>query len=139
MENINKTKLDSLIKSYVNNEREMRRVKKENDNIKKEMSSLYNHKIGEIATFIEKRQKNVGSWLCPVWEQLPDKIHRCVLTSIEPIIHEWYKDDISFSWRIEFNEIKKDGKLSKYALNRSLIPEDHNEINWTGEIYSSYK
>ena len=134
-----KTK-EELIDEYVNNETRIRELKKNNLDILTEIRKFYEHQIGEIGKWTEKgRKKNVGGILNPKFEELPNKEHCAVLTSIEPIISVWLNSEVTFNWKIRFREIKKDGTISSRVIRGIDVPEDPKCITWTGEIHKDYK
>ena len=100
---------------------------------KAELAKLAPHKVGEIVKWVVKgRQKRVGGsiWY-PKLEQQPDKEVVAVLVKVEAEVN-------TISWlhyHYEFKPIKKDGGISQ----NSVYPRVLEELEWTGEIYESYK
>lgn len=128
-------KREELIQKYVDNQKEIERIKKENSEIKKEIALTFEHKVGEIVKWTEKgRRKNVGNWLHPKYENLPDIEHEAVLTNVSPNINMWFGGKIDMSWGLVFRQIKKDGGVS---MNTCRVNTDN--IEWTGDIHKNYQ
>lgn len=126
---------EELIQKYVDNQKEIKRIKEESLEIKKEIALTFEHKVGEIVKWAEKgRRKNVGSYFHPKYEDLPDIEHEAVLTNVSPNINIWFDGKISMSWELTFRPIKKDGHIS---MNRCYVDKD--KIEWTGDIYKNYQ
>lgn len=126
---------EELIQKYKENEDAVKALKASQIDVLKQLKAFYPHKEGEIVKWTEKgRKKRVGGSIWhPVYEQLPDKEHLAVLTDIKPSIWLW-QDKPDLTYHMEFNEIRKDGELSK---NHCYVDKDN--MQWTGEIFKDYK
>jgi hypothetical protein len=101
---------------------------------KAELAKLAPHKVGEIVKWVVKgRQKRVGGTIWhPKYEQQPDKEVVAVLTKVEAEVDSVYK--LCLHYHYEFKPLKKDGGIG----HNSVYPRG-TELEWTGEIYESYK
>lgn len=101
---------------------------------KAELAKLAPHKVGEIVKWVVKgRQKRVGGTIWhPKYEQQPDKEVVAVLTKVEAEVDTIC--DTGLHYHYEFKPIKKDGGISQNSVYPRGI-----ELEWTGEIYESYK
>ena len=126
---------EELIRKYIENDGEIKRLRENSVGILNEIALTHEHKVGEIIKWIEKgKRKNVGNYFHPIWETLPDVEHVAVLTKITPSIQVWSDGSVSFSWKLEFKPIKKDGGIS---MNTCYVNED--KIEWTGDIHKDYQ
>ena len=126
---------EELIQKYVDNQEQIKRINKENLEIKKEIALTFEHKVVEIVKWNEKgRRKNVGNWLHPKYEDLPDIEHKAVLTNVSPKINIWLDGKTSMSWELVFKPIKKDGGIS---MNTCHVDTD--KIEWTGDTHKNYQ
>jgi len=101
---------------------------------KKELALLAPHKVGEIAKWVVKgRQKRIGGSIWhPVYEQQPDKEVVVVLTKVEAEVDSICGHNLYYHYN--FKPLKKDGGISQ---NQVYPRAEH--VEWTGEIYESYK
>lgn len=123
-------KLVRTIKAYREQQSEAaKRIKKAKD----ELALLAPHKVGEIVKWVEKgRQRRVGGTIWhPKFEQQPDKEVVAVLTKVEAEINTTFDREPRYYYK--FKPLKKDGGISQ----NSVYPRG--ELEWTGEIYESYK
>lgn len=95
-----------------------------------ELSALAPHKVGEIVKWTECKKKNVGTWMKPVYEDMPPKDCYAVLTMVDVIADD--KDKLYY--RYEFKSIKKDGGISEKRVH--IRAKDY---EWTGDIHKDYK
>lgn len=89
---------EELIRKYIENEDEIKRLRENNVGILNEIALTHEHKVGEIIKWKEKgKRKNVGNYYHPIWETLPDVERIAVLTKITPSINVWSDGSVSFS------------------------------------------
>lgn len=99
-----------------------------------ELSALAPHKVGEIVKWTECKKKNVGTWMKPVYEDMPPKDCYAVLTRVDAIIDVYADDKDKLYYRYEFKSIKKDGGISEKCVR--VRAKDY---EWTGDIHKDYK
>ena len=128
---------EELIQKYIENEGEIKRLRENNVGILNEIALTHEHKVGEIIKWKGKgKRRNGGSLYIRfgILETMPDIEHFAVLTNITPSINVWSSGSVSFSWKLEFKPIKKDGGIS---MNTCYVNTD--KIEWTGDIHKDYQ
>lgn len=94
-----------------------------------DLSKCAPHQVGDVIRWVEaNRRKRIGgdSWH-PVYEKLPDKECKAVVTRVYPSVSSLHNSAISVSYRYDFSPIKKDGGIA----NITVYPRG--EYEWTGE------
>ena len=127
------TKQEELLaKTYLEHKDAEKRASERAQDCLEELKELSPHKVGEIIRWTEQeRQKNVGSWLYPVFKTVPAKECSAVLTSVNVSVSTWSKLIVHYDYT--FSPITKSGGVSK---THCYVGQTHYE--WTGEIHKNY-
>ena len=127
-------KEDKLVRTIKAYREQLSEAAKRIKEAKDELAKLAPHKVGEIVKWVVKgRQKRVGGTIWhPKYERQPDKEVVAVLTKVEAEVDTIC--DTGLHYHYEFKPIKKDGGISQNSVYPRGI-----ELEWTGEIYESYK
>ena len=126
---------EEIISKYVENDREIERLRKSNKDLLDVLASQFGHKPGEIVRYIKKGgTKSFGYLSSKQTVEVPDKEITAVLWSVNPSIFIWASGEPSVNINLDFKQVKKDGSISK---NSVYLNKD--EIIWTGEIHKDFK
>ena len=126
---------EEIISKYVENEREIGRLRKSNKDLLDVLASQFGHKPGEIIRCMKKGGTKPSGFLSSKQTvEVHDKEITAVLWSVKPSIFMWGSGEPSVSINLDFKQIKKNGEISK---NSVYLNKD--EIIWTGEIHKDFK
>jgi hypothetical protein len=122
---------EELIKKYCEYKDKIDELEMKKRNTIAELAKMAEHKVGEIVQWTEtERRKNVGTTWRPQYVDLPDIVHKAVVTWVNVHISSIY-NSVDFTY--EFRRIKNDGSISQ----TNCYPR--RDIVWTGEIHEDYK
>ena len=124
---------EELIKKYLENEEEIKRLRKDNRDVLCQISSMYGHKVGEIIKWTKPSEKRLVDYFSHSYKEIPEKEISAVLVSINPRIEYWGSREPELFYGLEFKSIKKDGGISQNSIH-----VNREEIIWTGEIHKDY-
>ena len=126
-------KKEELIKKYLENEEEIKRLRNDNRDVLCQISSMYEHKVGEIIKWTKPSEKRLIGYFSHNYKEIPEKEISAVLVSIKPRIDQWGGREPELFYGLEFKSIKKDGGISQNSVH-----VNRDEIIWTGEIHKDY-
>lgn len=122
---------EELIKKYYECQDKIKELEAKKQNTLAELAKMAEHKVGEIIQWTEtNRWKNVGTTWRPQLVDLPDIVHKAVLTRVNVHISSMF-NSVDFTY--EFSRIKNDGSIS----GNNCYPRQN--FVWTGEIHEDYK
>lgn len=129
---------EEIISKYVENEKEIGRLRKNNKDLLEALAEQFEHKPGEIVKYLKKGRTEPSGYLSSRQTvEVPDKEITAVLYSVKPSISNifiWGSGEPSVSINLDFKQIKKDGSIS-----RNSVYLNKDEVIWTGEIHKDFK
>lgn len=117
-----------LVDKYVEYKKEADAKQMAADEVLRKLSKLAPHQYGDIISWTEQKEKNIGTMWHPKFVELPSVKKRAVLVNVNARVSFYRDDENRLGYRYDFKPIKKDGSLGQ----NFTYP---NNYEWTGEKY----